>query len=56
MFKKIVTLIALVTMVIGAVKQDTALAVLATQAIILLELKELRETKKEEKVGCGCKH
>ena len=46
-------------MVIGMIKKDTPLVILASQLFIFIELLAIRkkiETEPEEKTGCGCKH
>ena len=62
-FKKLiditVTIITLIAMIIGLIKQESTLILLGGQVLVLNELitikKELK-VKKEEKAGCGCKH
>ena len=49
----------IIAMVIGMIKKDTPLVILASQLFIFIELLAIRkkiETEPEEKTGCGCKH
>lgn len=55
----VVTTTGIIAMVIGMIKKDTPLVILASQLFIFIELLTIREkieTKPEEKAGCGCKH
>lgn len=55
----VVTTTGIIAMVIGMIKKDTPLVILASQLFIFIELLTIRkktETKPEEKTGCGCKH
>lgn len=55
----VVTITGIIAMVIGMIKKDTPLVILASQLFIFIELLAIRkkiETKPEEKTGCGCKH
>ena len=55
----VVTATGIIAMVIGMIKKDTPLVILASQLFIFIELLAIRkkiETKPEEKAGCGCKH
>ena len=51
----VVTTTGIIAMVIGMIKKDTLLVILALQLFIFIERKKI-ETKPEEKTGCGCKH
>jgi preprotein translocase subunit YajC len=55
----VVTTTGIIAMVIGMIKKDTPLVILASQLFIFIELLAIRkkiETEPEEKTGCGCKH
>ena len=55
----VVTATGIIAMVIGTIKKDTPLVILASQLFIFIELLAIRkkiETEPEEKTGCGCKH
>ena len=55
----VVTVTGIIAMVIGMIKKDTPLVILASQLFIFIELLAIRkkiETEPEEKTGCGCKH
>ena len=55
----VVTATGIIAMVIGMIKKDTSLVILASQLFIFIELLTIRkkiETEPEEKTGCGCKH
>ena len=55
----VVTTTGIIAMVIGMIKKDTPLVILASQLFIFIELLTIRkkiETEPEEKTGCGCKH
>ena len=55
----VVTATGIIAMVIGMIKKDTPLVILASQLFIFIELLAIRkkiETEPEEKTGCGCKH
>ena len=52
-------IVAIGSMIVGLVKKDTLLVILASQLCIFIEITSLKEkldTKPEEKTGCGCKH
>ena len=58
-FDTVVTTTGIIAMVIGMIKKDTPLVILASQLFIFIELLAIRkkiETEPEEKTGCGCKH
>lgn len=62
-FKKVINLITIiitfVAMILGLIKQDFILVVLGGQMLVLNEIMTIKKesaVKKEEKVGCGCKH
>ena len=58
-FDTVVTTTGIIAMVIGMIKKDTPLVILASQLFIFIELLAIRkkiETEQEEKTGCGCKH
>ena len=58
-FDTVVTATGIIAMVIGMIKKDTPLVILASQLFIFIELLAIRkkiETEPEEKTGCGCKH
>lgn len=55
----VVTTTGIIAMVIGMIKKDKPLVILASQLFIFIELLAIRkkiETEPEEKTGCGCKH
>ena len=55
----VVTATGIIAMVIGMIKKDTPLVILASQLFIFIELLAIRkkiETEPEEKTVCGCKH
>ena len=55
----VLTTTGIIAMVIGMIKKDTPLVILASQLFIFIELQAIRkkiETEPEEKTGCGCKH
>ena len=55
----VVTTTGIIAMVIGMIKKDKQLVILASQLFIFIELLAIRkkiETEPEEKTGCGCKH